>query len=183
MEGLKMPSSMQSVGRYLARASRAKGYGLKHTQQRTSAGGVVPKTYTSYRTRGTAGKPRQTLAHPVMAQSRTKAAITKAMNSGKFAEIPKSGVQGVSLKNNMIQFAESVKAPPMLVSRLRRCDPDKLYALMTVNDWVIDEYFSYEEEGFDYGGAYHSSTWDNIEMVLDQYDRVFGVSLIQTVLE
>jgi hypothetical protein len=173
---------MQAVGQFVKRSARAKGYGLKSTYARTSTGKVlkVPSSYRTFATRGVSGKPRRTLTRPQIAQSSTKRAITVAMNKGRFSEIPSSGAEGLTLKQNMIQFAEAVKAPPFLISKLRATDPDRLHAMMTVNDWMVDQYFTYDD-GLDYGDAVHSSAWDNIEMVVTQYDRVFGPTYVQQV--
>jgi len=188
-----MPTQMQDVGQFVRRSARSRGYGKKPTPvyRRSFGSTTVVSTsnkknikpspaYRTYATRGVSGKPRRTLTRPQIAQSATKRAITVAIQKGRFSDIPSSGAEGITLKQNMIQFAEAVKAPPFLISKLRAMDPDRLNAMMNVNNWMIDQYFTYDD-GLDYGDAVHSSAWDNIEMVVTQYDRVFGPTYVQQV--
>lgn len=165
------PQSMQDVGRFVKRSARA-----KQAYYRSVGSSYHPKTTT---TRGASGKVRHETTDYVTSRAKAKMDMMKALKAGMFDVIARDP-RAPNLKGNMIQFADAVQAPATLIAELRAMDPYKLYALMNVNTWLLDLYFSYEAEGTDYGSGRHVSH-DNIRMVIRRYKELFGSnSTVQT---
>lgn len=154
------------------RASPAKPYAPPKTTKPKKSSAVA-----GYKV-GSDGRYRNVLENKGSARFYAQMKLGKQVKGGKFGDVPEYGVYADAFKTSVLAMANEFRAPSYMIRKIERMDPNALYLLSQNEELTIEVYFDYgadKMEDVDDIDLFYNTKWDDIQFLIDQYERAFGL--------
>lgn len=118
---------------------------------------------------------RVALVNKKAAMSSARGATTKALNRN-LQYMGGDLIRGENLKSGILGMAAKANVPAEKFAKLKRMDEGYLDSMYQSNQFVFDVYFDYGsvEKGPDGANIYTAGKQDDIDFLIEQYERMYG---------
>lgn len=182
-----MPKYRFTTGRYAPSGERIRGKTERATKGKLSTlsglkyGGQKPVKKSEQVARyepGKGGRQRKVLAFKGSAKTYAQMTLGKYIKQGKVKDVQVSAAKALNMKKSVLALAREFRAPQYMIHKIERMDDSRLLILMKMSSNTMEVVFDYGEDDMadvdDYD-LFYNPKWDDIQFLIDQYERAWGV--------